>query len=301
MQQHPDQPQSSATVSSLTRNLFRAQGPPITLEIPLRDCSALVPIGSNSMQVLDSDYEIRRIAGNLVLLSNFGPQPSFVMLLSQLSEMAHEARLMLLMKGPHLEHSWNFRPIQGSDSWWTLVSDAPWWGNINEASSSRAQVMSVLGSTVRPLVIAQESQDVELQKGKELVVYDADFAVHQILHNMHPFVDSTGLDVEMWDGYDHHDGFGMQLPVGDDSGSLPTSQDGVLEATPISIKKRRVTKAKTPIVDDEVRRSNRLKAGVTVQHIQLDNEPRRRKAKKEDCSLLNCSRPEEMHSAWKST
>jgi hypothetical protein len=42
-------------------------------------------------------------------------------------------------------------------------------------------------------------------------------------------------------------------------------------------KKRRVTKASTPIVDDEVRRSSRFRNVVSEQFFQLDNEPRRRK------------------------
>lgn len=40
--QHPAQPQSTESISSTTRSFFRPQGPPITMEVPLRDCSELV-------------------------------------------------------------------------------------------------------------------------------------------------------------------------------------------------------------------------------------------------------------------
>lgn len=41
--------------------------------------------------------------------------------------------------------------------------------------------------------------------------------------------------------------------------------------------KKRKTKSKTPIVDDEVRRCSRFKKGARQEHVQLDNEPRRKK------------------------
>lgn len=34
MMQHPNQPQNSVSVSSGARSFFRAQGPPITVELP---------------------------------------------------------------------------------------------------------------------------------------------------------------------------------------------------------------------------------------------------------------------------
>jgi hypothetical protein len=46
--------------------------------------------------------------------------------------------------------------------------------------------------------------------------------------------------------------------------------------TPPTAKKRR-TRAKTPIVDDEVRRCSRFKRQEEQSHFQLDNEPRRKK------------------------
>lgn len=45
--------------------------------------------------------------------------------------------------------------------------------------------------------------------------------------------------------------------------------------TPIS--KKRKPKAKTPIVDDEVRRCSKFKKGARQEHVQLDNEPQRKK------------------------
>lgn len=48
------------------------------------------------------------------------------------------------------------------------------------------------------------------------------------------------------------------------------------ELTPIAAKKRK-TRNKTLIVDDEVRRSSRLMKTTNLSHIQLDNEPRKKK------------------------
>lgn len=48
------------------------------------------------------------------------------------------------------------------------------------------------------------------------------------------------------------------------------------ESSPLSIQKRK-TRGKTPVVDDEVRRSTRFKKGVVSAHVQLDKEPRKKK------------------------
>jgi len=60
--QHPKQPQDSASVSSETREFFRAQGHPITLELPLPKSvgkvlaeRALV-ISPNNVHVFESDF-----------------------------------------------------------------------------------------------------------------------------------------------------------------------------------------------------------------------------------------------------
>jgi hypothetical protein len=55
------------------------------------------------------------------------------------------------------------------------------------------------------------------------------------------------------------------------------SQDGQVEhSTPVSAKRRK-GRGQTPIVDDEVRRSATLMKDTPQTHIQLDNEPRRKK------------------------
>lgn len=50
-----------------------------------------------------------------------------------------------------------------------------------------------------------------------------------------------------------------------------------VDTTPSSARKKRKARAKTPVVDDEVRRSARFKKADGLKHIQLDNELRRNK------------------------
>jgi hypothetical protein len=57
---------------------------------------------------------------------------------------------------------------------------------------------------------------------------------------------------------------------------LDNSSPPVVVSTPIRVKKRR-GRGQTPIVDDEVCRSARLRRDVSQDHIQLDNEPRIKK------------------------
>lgn len=106
------------------------------MELPIRSCSELVPIG-NSLQLIESDHDVRTIAAEMGLLSNSSPPPSMQMLLNQLSKIAIEAQLRLPLKGPALDPFVNFKPVNGSESWWAFISDAPWWGNNDEASSSK--------------------------------------------------------------------------------------------------------------------------------------------------------------------
>lgn len=97
----------------------------------------------NSVLRMESDYGVRQATADMGLLSDFGPQPSVTMLLNQLTEIAYEAQLKLPMKGPVVQPFLNFRPTYGSDTWWNLATDAPWWGNNAEAFTSTAQVTSL--------------------------------------------------------------------------------------------------------------------------------------------------------------
>jgi hypothetical protein len=65
--------------------------------------------------------------------------------------------------------------------------------------------------------------------------------------------------------------------------------EGEQSATP---KKRRSSKGKTPIVDDEVRRSSRFKKNIKVSHIQLNAEPRRKNGQSKKTEHFHCGRPE---------
>lgn len=50
-----------------------------------------------------------------------------------------------------------------------------------------------------------------------------------------------------------------------------------MDSTPNITPRKRKAKARTPMVDDEVRRSARFRANVDIVHIRPDNEPRRKK------------------------
>lgn len=79
--QHPDTPQVSDSVSSKALDFFRAQGPPVTLELPLTNNSTdIVPYLNNGMDA-KSDYSVRSLANKLGLHQVFGPSPSVQMLL----------------------------------------------------------------------------------------------------------------------------------------------------------------------------------------------------------------------------
>jgi hypothetical protein len=59
----------------------------------------------------------------------------------------------------------------------------------------------------------------------------------------------------------------------EDGGAAPT--DDIGSPSHIS-KKKRKSRPKTPIVDDEVRRSSRLRKESLQLHVHLDNEPRKK-------------------------
>ena len=95
--EHPDQPQDSASVSLETREFFRAQGPPITLELPLPNSASRVlakralVISPNNVHVFESDIQVREMVANLGLHMPFGPVPLVEMFLTKLAWKAQEA------------------------------------------------------------------------------------------------------------------------------------------------------------------------------------------------------------------
>lgn len=87
--QHPNQPQESHSISSEVRAFYRAQGPPITLELPLPadriSAERALTVSRYGAQSFDNDYLIRELANRLGLHQAFGPSPSVEMLLQDLA------------------------------------------------------------------------------------------------------------------------------------------------------------------------------------------------------------------------
>jgi len=72
-----------------------------------------------------------------------------------------------------------------------LVTDAPWWENNGEASSSRAQVVPDAMVFRGSKVACGQINNAMAIEGNEMVAYDVDFAVQQILKG------PESLDVEI--------------------------------------------------------------------------------------------------------
>lgn len=138
-----DLPQHSTSVSSETRAFLRAQGPPVTLELPLPEqivgassADRQLQVSNSFIQSFESDYQIRSLANRLQLHSGFGPAPSVEMLLGELAMMASEVYRMLPMKSLLLVLAWNIlHPLPPIDPWMLFV-DNPNWKNNSEASTS---------------------------------------------------------------------------------------------------------------------------------------------------------------------
>jgi hypothetical protein len=152
------------------------------------------------------------------------------------------------MKEPISVSSWNTFPPEPMIDPWFFNADNPRWGNNAEDSSSSGPRMPRLQRmfSEEPLLLqddipvqVQNSDEERLNEsqGKEMVIYYQEFARTQILASFH-----------------------QEEPL-----------------TLVTAKKKRKSRAKTPIMDDEVRRSSRFKVNVPQQHIRLDNEPRKKK------------------------
>lgn len=74
------------------------------------------------------------------------------------------------------------------DGTWELCSDNPLWGNNAEASSSGLNVsMTETEEMPRLQMVADEGTiNVDQGNGGVLVPYDENFAVRQIMENLHP-------------------------------------------------------------------------------------------------------------------
>lgn len=153
--QHPEAPQNSVPVNPEALDFYRAQGPPITRELPLvNDSSAIVPYLNNGMDP-ESDHSVRCLAKQLGLHQVFGPTPSVQMLLHEILERAaiyhHDNYIPRpistgLASFQGLRQKWIAlqQPVQEKCHGYLVDSDDepfaidPFWGNNLEASSSTA-------------------------------------------------------------------------------------------------------------------------------------------------------------------
>jgi len=195
--QHPDQAQHSTSMSSETRAFFRAQGAPVTVELPLPatagglSVNRTLVVSRNEVQSFESDSQIRELAASHGLHLGFGPAPSVEMLLQDLATLAQEAQMNLPLKGPAVPTSWRFWPDSEALDSWHLLPDNPLWGNNAEASSfsgprrprlQRIQVVppqddpplllqAAVDNPPLPLQAAVDMTQME-ESGKEIVIYN---------------------------------------------------------------------------------------------------------------------------------
>lgn len=178
---------------------------------------------------------------------------------------------------------------------WLLTVDNPSWGNNAEASSStgprmprlqliRARsslysaedsscsngIMEHVSEGLTSVASLNDSDSPNPVASMELVEYSHEFVVSQIMRKLHPSENIVSLPREM------EELIGIVEMENDDSRPIPDIEEDVPEASPYGTRKKRKAKAKTPLVDDEVRRSSRFRKGGTDKHIMLDREPRRK-------------------------
>jgi hypothetical protein len=249
--QHPEVPQESHSVSSEVQAFYRAQEAPVTLELPVPDNSSalrVVPVERGNDIAFEDDSAIRQIAARICIHQCFGPSPSVAMLVQDLAAHAQLLMASLPMKEPLPAQSWNFVPASSIADTWFFCVDNPAWGNNAEASSSRGARMPRLTLISSPHSANSPNQ----------------LEVHERSNNLEP-TSQIIPDQEASDGC-----------VVDMDLDSPTRLASEIISSPPAAKKRR-GRPRTPIVDDEVCRSARLRNVDAQEHIQLDGEPRRRK------------------------
>jgi hypothetical protein len=126
-------------MSSEARSFFRAQGLPVTLELPLPVNSGGIPQANRTLVLsrhnshsFDSEYQITEMTNRLGLHRLPGPFPSVDMLLVELLDHIKSIHCFLPLGRPLAHGTWRFL---SSDAWLSTV-DNPLWGNNAEASSS---------------------------------------------------------------------------------------------------------------------------------------------------------------------
>jgi anti-sigma28 factor (negative regulator of flagellin synthesis) len=262
LMQHPDMAQDSSSVSSEATTFFRAQGVPVTLELPLPplgEVSRTANLPQLSGIEFESDFPIRQLANRVGLHSGFGPSPSVEMLIKELAQRASSLQAMLPLKAPLQAHEWNTFP----QSWfvpgnWFFNVNNPNWGNNAEASSStgiRLPRLQLLGPAHLVESLTQGEQALQADPMSTSGNGGEPPSVAPLGEGMDRPIDSAFADS------------GLTLPL---EPSSPT-------CTPSQQHQKRKTKARTPIVEDEVRRSARLRTNDDAIHIQLENEPRKKR------------------------
>jgi hypothetical protein len=159
--QHPEVPQDSHLVSSDVQAFFRAQGAPVTLELPIPDnasANRVVPVAGGNDIVFEDDSAIRQIAARICIHQCFGPYPYVAMLVQDLATHAQSLMATLPMKEPLLVQSWNFVPASSFADTWFFCVDNPAWGNNAEASSSRGIRMPRLTLISSPHSVSPPNQ-----------------------------------------------------------------------------------------------------------------------------------------------
>jgi hypothetical protein len=141
------------------------------------------------------------------------------------------------MKEPLPAQSWNFVLDSSFADTWFFCVDNPAWGNNAEASSSRGIRMPRLTLISSPHSVSSPNQN-----------------VREYINSLEP-VSQIHPDQEASDGC-----------VMDMDLDPPSRSASEVISSPPTAKKRR-GRLHTPIVDDEVRRSARLRNAVTQGHI----------------------------------
>jgi hypothetical protein len=165
-------------------------------------------------------------------------------------------------------HEWNTFP----QSWfvpgnWFFNVNNPNWGNNAEASSStgiRRPRMQLLGPAHPVESLTQGEQALQAEPVSTPENEGESSRVATLGEGMDRPIDSAFAG-------------GLELPLVLSSPTCAPSQQH----------QKRKTKARMPIVEDEVRRSARLRRNEDAIHIQLENEPRKKRgdAKKTVCYL----------------
>lgn len=177
-------------------NFFRPEGPPVTLELPLPVSERSIVLVDKSLHSFQSDSQVRELAQMLRLHQTFVPAPSVEMLLAEFAEVGLRMHMLAPMKGPAVSPFRSMNPV--NDGSWELCTDNPLWGDNAEASSSRLNIFSIERAADISRLTRVVVHNANVVQGREgaLVLYDENFAVRQIMENLHPgFCVHTDLDV----------------------------------------------------------------------------------------------------------